>query len=167
MATPDRTPAAWVPIVRPRSLGNELLGTAEETILVPIVHALKRARTPFRGLLYAGLMVTPQGLRVLEFNVRFGDPETQPLLMRLRTDLLDLLEAVVDDRLLEFAGDGLDWDPRRPSASCSPAAAIPAHFRRARSSQASMRRRQSRMSRSFTRALAAMATASSPMAAGC
>ena len=59
-------------------------------ILVPTVHASKRARTPFRGLLYAGLMATSQGLRVLEFNVRFGDPETQPLLMRLRTDLLEL-----------------------------------------------------------------------------
>jgi phosphoribosylamine--glycine ligase len=90
----------------------ELLQQAEETILVPTVHALKRARTPFRGLLYAGLMVTPQGLRVLEFNVRFGDPEAQPLLMRLRTDLLDLLDAVVDDRLAEIAADGLDWDPR-------------------------------------------------------
>jgi phosphoribosylamine--glycine ligase len=90
----------------------ELMREAEEMILVPTVHALKRARTPFRGLLYAGLMATGQGLRVLEFNVRFGDPETQPLLMRLRTDLLGLLEAVVDDRLGEFAADGLDWDPR-------------------------------------------------------
>ncbi len=99
----------------PAPLGTpELLGQAEESILVPAVHALKRARTPFRGLLYAGLMVTNQGPRVLEFNVRFGDPEAQPLLMRLRTDLLGLLEAVVDDRLAEFAGDGLDWD-RRPA----------------------------------------------------
>ena len=90
----------------------ELMQEAEESFLVPIVHALKRARTPFRGLLYAGLMSTSQGLRVLEFNARFGDPETQPLLMRLRTDLRGLLEAVVDDRLGEFAADGLDWDPR-------------------------------------------------------
>ncbi len=90
----------------------ELLQQAEESVFVPTVHALKRARTPFRGVLYAGIISTNQGLRVLEFNCRFGDPETQPLLMRLRTDLLDLLEAVVDDRLAEFAGDGLDWDPR-------------------------------------------------------
>ncbi|HEY1379647.1 MAG TPA: phosphoribosylamine--glycine ligase [Gemmataceae bacterium] len=97
----------------PAPLGTpELMQQAEESVLVPTVHALKRARTPFRGLLYAGLMVTNQGLRVLEFNVRFGDPEVQPLLMRLRTDLLGLLEAVVDDRLAEFAGDGLEWDPR-------------------------------------------------------
>jgi len=57
-------------------------------------------------------MATNQGPRVLEFNCRFGDPETQPLLMRLRTDLLDLLEAVVDGTLDEFSEDGLQWDPR-------------------------------------------------------
>jgi phosphoribosylamine--glycine ligase len=97
----------------PAPLGTpELLQSLEETILVPTVHALKRSRRPFRGVLYAGLMITNQGPRVLEFNGRFGDPEIQPLLMRLRTDLLDLLEAVVDDRLAEFSESALDWDPR-------------------------------------------------------
>jgi phosphoribosylamine--glycine ligase len=90
----------------------ELLAEIDSTILVPTVHAMKRGRRPFRGVLYAGLMITNQGPRVLEFNCRFGDPETQPLLMRLRTDLVDLLEAVVDDRLGEFAEDRLDWDTR-------------------------------------------------------
>ena len=90
----------------------ELLGEVDSSILVPTVHALKRGRRPFRGLLYAGLMVTNQGPRVLEFNCRFGDPETQPLLLRLRTDLLDLLEATVEDRLGEFAEGKLEWDPR-------------------------------------------------------
>src|SRR5205085_1662064 len=90
----------------------ELLKEVEEKVLVPVVHALKRARTPFRGLLYAGLMTTNQGLRVLEFNCRFGDPEAQPLLMRLRTDLLGLLEAVVEDRLLDFPEGAPEWDPR-------------------------------------------------------
>jgi phosphoribosylamine--glycine ligase len=89
-----------------------LLQSIDATILVPTVHALKRSRRPFRGVLYAGLMVTNQGPRVLEFNCRFGDPEIQPLLLRLRTDLLDPLEAVVDDRLGEFAEDRLEWDPR-------------------------------------------------------
>src|SRR5262245_58955541 len=73
---------------------------------------MKRRRRPFRGVLYAGLMVTSQGPRVLEFNCRFGDPETQPLLMRLRTDLLDVLEAVVDDRLGDFSEDKQEWAPR-------------------------------------------------------
>jgi phosphoribosylamine--glycine ligase len=96
----------------PAPLGTpELLDVVDRDILVPTVHAMKRRRRPFRGVLYAGLMVTNQGPRVLEFNCRFGDPETQPLLMRLRTDLLDLLEAAADDRLDEFEGR-LEWDPR-------------------------------------------------------
>jgi phosphoribosylamine--glycine ligase len=90
----------------------EVCQTIDETILVPTVHALKRSRKPFRGVLYAGIMATNQGPRVLEFNCRFGDPETQPLLMRLRTDLLDLLEAVVDDRLGDFEENKLEWDAR-------------------------------------------------------
>jgi phosphoribosylamine--glycine ligase len=90
----------------------ELLDQIEATVLVPTVHALKRGRRPFRGVLYAGIMVTNQGPRVLEFNCRFGDPEAQPLMMRLRTDLLDILEAVVDDRLDDFAEGLLEWDPR-------------------------------------------------------
>jgi phosphoribosylamine---glycine ligase len=90
----------------------EVMKEIDTQVLVPTVHAMKRSRRPFRGVLYAGMMITNQGPRVLEFNCRFGDPETQPLLMRLRTDLLDLLEAVVDDRLGEFAEDKLEWDPR-------------------------------------------------------
>src|ERR1051326_209426 len=91
---------------------HELQQAIDETILVPTVHALKRSRKPFRGVLYAGIMATNQGPRVLEYNCRFGDPETQPLLMRLRTDLLDLLEAVVDDRLGDFEENKLEWDAR-------------------------------------------------------
>src|SRR5437763_11068502 len=88
----------------PAPLGTpELLREVEESILVPTVHALKRRRSPFRGLLYAGIMQTNQGPRVLEVNARFGDPEAQPLLMRLHTDLAALLEAVTDDRRGECA----------------------------------------------------------------
>jgi phosphoribosylamine--glycine ligase len=89
-----------------------LLEQIETGVLVPTVHALKRGRRPFRGVLYAGIMATNQGPRVLEFNCRFGDPETQPLLMRLRTDLLDLLEAVVEDRLDGLPEGQPEWDPR-------------------------------------------------------
>jgi phosphoribosylamine--glycine ligase len=89
----------------------ELLEAVDRDVLVPTVHAMKRRRTSFRGVLYAGLIVTNQGPRVLEFNCRLGDPETQPLLARLKTDLLDLLEAAVDERLEEFDGK-LEWDPR-------------------------------------------------------
>jgi phosphoribosylamine---glycine ligase len=89
---------------------DQLLQKVEEKILVPTIHQLKRSRRPFRGILYAGLMITSQGVKVLEYNVRFGDPECQPLLMRLKSDLADLLEATVDDRLDEIAPP--EWDPR-------------------------------------------------------
>ena len=82
----------------------------ERDVLVPTIHAMKRARTPFRGVLYAGLIITNQGPKVLEFNVRFGDPECQPILMRLKSDLLELLDATVDGRLDEI--DEVVWDPR-------------------------------------------------------
>jgi phosphoribosylamine--glycine ligase len=91
---------------------DEMISKIESTVIVPTIHALRRKRTPFRGLLFAGMMITPQGPRVLEFNCRFGDPETECILMRFRGDLIGLLEAVVDDRLGEFAENGLDWDPR-------------------------------------------------------
>lgn len=88
----------------------KLLADIEAKVLVPTVHAMKRRKTAFQGLLYAGLMITGKGPRVLEFNCRFGDPECQPLLMRLKTDLLDVLDAAVDDRLEELGP--LDWDTR-------------------------------------------------------
>jgi phosphoribosylamine--glycine ligase len=89
---------------------EEMLHWVEQHVLVPTVHAMKRARRPFRGVLYAGLMITNQGPKVLEYNVRFGDPECQPLLMRLQTDLVDLLEAAVEGRLDSI--EPLQWDPR-------------------------------------------------------
>lgn len=89
---------------------QERLGWIEEHVLVPTVHAMKRGRTPFRGVLYAGLMMTHQGPQVLEYNVRFGDPECQPLLMRLKSDLVDLMEATIDGRLDQL--EQLEWDPR-------------------------------------------------------
>lgn len=87
-----------------------LMSEIEERVLVPTVHQMKRSRRPFRGVLYAGLMITKQGLKVLEYNVRFGDPECQPLMMRLQSDLVDLLEASVDGTLSELPP--LEWDPR-------------------------------------------------------
>jgi phosphoribosylamine---glycine ligase len=89
---------------------DKLLERVEEKILVPTIHQMKRSRRPFRGVLYAGLMITSQGMEVLEYNVRFGDPECQPLLLRLKSDLLDLLEATVDSGLDEVPP--LEWDPR-------------------------------------------------------
>jgi len=100
----------------------------EEQVLVPTVHALKRMRRPFRGVLYAGLMMTNQGPKVLEFNVRFGDPECQPLLMRLQSDLVDFIEAVVDDHLDRAAPPV--WDPRPAVCVVMASAGYPGPFDR-------------------------------------
>jgi phosphoribosylamine---glycine ligase len=80
-----------------------------EVVHQPVLQELARRGVPFRGVLYAGLMMTADGFRVLEFNVRFGDPETQAILPRLRTDLLELFElAMVPGGL---AGVDLQWAP--------------------------------------------------------
>lgn len=89
---------------------DAMLHWIEEHVLVPTVHAMKRSRRPFRGVLYAGLMVTHQGPKVLEYNARFGDPECQPILMRLKSDLVELLLATVEGRLDQIRAP--EWDPR-------------------------------------------------------
>ena len=110
----------------------ELMGKVESEVFVPVVHAMKRGRYPFSGLLYAGIILTNQGPRVLEFNARFGDPETQPLLMRLRSDLLDLLEAVVDERLGELPEGAVVWDPRPAVCVVMASAGYPGRYETAR-----------------------------------
>jgi phosphoribosylamine--glycine ligase len=75
----------------------------------PVVDALREQGTPFHGVLYAGLMMTAAGPKVLEYNARFGDPETQAVLPRLRSDLLELLEA--STRPGGLAGAEPDWSP--------------------------------------------------------
>jgi phosphoribosylamine--glycine ligase len=92
----------------------------EEQVLVPITHAMKRSRRPFRGVLYAGLMLTNQGPKVLEFNVRFGDPECQALLLRCKSGLVDVLEAAAEGRLSN--DERIEWDTR-PSVCVVMAAA--------------------------------------------
>jgi phosphoribosylamine--glycine ligase len=83
--------------------------TIEREVLVPMVDMLRRDDVDFRGVLYAGLMLTAAGPKVLEFNCRFGDPECQPLMARMKGDLLDVLAAVCTGRLDQVQ---VDWDPR-------------------------------------------------------
>ena len=68
-------------------------------VMLPAVNALKAEGCPYEGILYAGIMLTKEGPKVLEFNCRFGDPEAQPILMRLQTDILDIMNAVIDKKL--------------------------------------------------------------------
>ncbi len=86
----------------------ELMSIVEREILVPIVDALRNDDADYRGVLYAGLMITPAGPKVLEFNCRFGDPEAQAILMRWDSDFLDAIEATVDGRLGETE---IRWNP--------------------------------------------------------
>ena len=82
------------PIITPK-LKEEIMSS----IMIPTVKAMAKEGRPYKGILYAGLMITKDGPRVLEFNCRFGDPETQPIMMRLRNDLVDVLSAAVDGKL--------------------------------------------------------------------
>jgi len=88
---------------------DDLMSQITREILVPVVDGMNRSGAPYKGVLYAGLMITAGGPRVLEFNVRFGDPETQPILMRLKSDLLEVVLAVCEGTLDQVK---LEWDPK-------------------------------------------------------
>ena len=88
---------------------DELLTRAEREIIVPLLDTLKRDEIDYCGILYIGLMLTPGGPKTLEFNCRFGDPEAQPLLMRLETDLVEVMLACIDGKL---DGITLRWKPQ-------------------------------------------------------
>ena len=98
------SPVAW--------LDDHMLARIEHEILVPTVDALVREEIEYRGVLYAGLILTPAGPKVIEFNCRFGDPECQVLMTRLKSDVLAALWATASGRLDEVE---LHWDDR---ASC-------------------------------------------------
>jgi phosphoribosylamine--glycine ligase len=91
----------------------ELCGRVMDEIVLPTVRAMKARGTPFRGVLYAGLMIQDGAPKLIEYNVRFGDPEAQVLMMRLKSDLLPAVLAVAEGRL---AGMRLDW--RDDAALC-------------------------------------------------
>lgn len=93
------------PLVTP-----ELMDEIIEKVLIPTVHTMNKEEKPFCGVLYAGLMITNQGPKVLEYNVRFGDPEAQPVLMRLKTDLAKILYLAAEQKLDQL--EGLEWEER-------------------------------------------------------
>ncbi len=91
------------PVVSP-----ELEARIMEEVMIPTVRAMAQEGRPYEGVLYAGLMIRDGRFQVLEFNARFGDPEAQPLLMRLETDLVDIMTAVNDHRLKDL---DIQWNP--------------------------------------------------------
>jgi phosphoribosylamine--glycine ligase len=92
------------PVVTP-----ELFGKILDTVIYPVVNHFLREGTPYRGALYAGIMITEEGPYVLEFNARFGDPETQAILPRMKSDLLELIEKSLDVGLENYR---VEWDIR-------------------------------------------------------
>jgi len=91
------------------AVSEMMLRQIERSIFIPVLDGLNRDGIEYKGVLYAGLMMTTNGPKVLEFNCRFGDPETQPLMMRLQSDLLEVMLAVADGKLDQIE---LKWDPR-------------------------------------------------------
>ena len=95
-------------------------------IIAPTVQRMAAEGCRYVGFLYAGLMITADGPKVLEYNCRLGDPETQPLIMRLRSDLVDLCKATLDGRLNEVEAE---WDPRPALGVVMTAAGYPGRYR--------------------------------------
>ncbi len=86
---------------------EDLAKECMETIFLPTMHAMNQEGRTFKGVLYFGLMKTPHGVKVIEYNCRFGDPETQVVLPRLKSDLFDIFNAVIDERLDEIE---IEWE---------------------------------------------------------
>jgi phosphoribosylamine--glycine ligase len=95
-------------------------------IAEPTVKGMADENTPFTGVLYCGLMMTAKGPQVLEYNARFGDPETQAILVRLESDLVEALEACIDGRLSETE---LRWAPGASASVVASSAGYPGSYR--------------------------------------
>ena len=89
------------------ALNEKLNNNIFHNIIMPTINGMRSDGTPYEGILYAGVMLTDEGPKVIEFNCRFGDPETQVLILRLKSDLLPALIACVDGQLSSF---DLRWD---------------------------------------------------------
>ncbi len=90
-----------------RIYSDEIAKVCMETIFRPTVDAMAKEGRPFKGVIYFGLMITAKGPKVIEYNARFGDPETQVVLPRLRTDFIDIINAVIDEKLDSV---NIEWD---------------------------------------------------------
>lgn len=98
-----------------------------DTIFLPTIQAMNSEGRPFKGCLYFGLMLTPKGPRVIEYNARFGDPETQVVLPRLQSDLLDIMDAVIDERLTEAE---ICWSAKSAACVVMASGGYPAQYRK-------------------------------------
>ena len=106
---------------------DELRERVMKEIMLPTVQGMASEGRPYKGVLYAGLMITHKGPKALEFNARFGDPETQPLMMRLKSDIIDVIDAVIDERLAEIK---IEWDDRASVCVVMAAGGYPGDYRK-------------------------------------
>lgn len=108
-------------------LTEELLERVMREIMLPTVKGMASEGRPYKGILYAGLMMTHKGTKVLEYNARFGDPETQPLMMRMKSDIIEVMEAVIDGKLEDIA---IEWDERASVCVVMAAGGYPGDYRK-------------------------------------
>ena len=101
---------------------DDIAKTCMETIFQPTVEAMAKEGRPFKGVLYFGLMLTPKGPKVIEYNARFGDPETQAVLSRLDSDLFDIFNAVIDEKLDEI---DIQWADNAACCVCMASGGYP------------------------------------------
>jgi phosphoribosylamine--glycine ligase len=106
-------------------IDGAMMERIEREILVPIIDSMRRDFGRYEGVLYAGLMFTPGGPKVIEFNCRFGDPECQPLMMRLKSDLVEVMVAVAQHKLDEVT---MEFDPRPAVCVVMASGGYPGHY---------------------------------------
>jgi phosphoribosylamine--glycine ligase len=109
----------------PPFYNQALSDIVNKTIMEPTILALSDENRTYRGVLYGGLMITNNVPKVLEFNARFGDPETQVILPRLKTDLVDIMEAVVDNNLDKI---NIEWSEDACVGVVMASAGYPGHY---------------------------------------
>ncbi len=104
---------------------KEIADTCMETIFLPTMKAMNAEGRPFKGVLYFGLMLTPQGPRVVEYNCRFGDPETQVVLPLLKTDLFEIMKACRNENLADLA---IEWKDGAAACVIEASGGYPEHY---------------------------------------
>jgi len=108
-------------------IDKKTLNEIEEKILKPVVYALKKEGIVYKGVLYAGLMLTKEGPKVLEFNARFGDPETQAILPLLKTDFLEIIGATLEGKLKNLK---LEWEDKKAVCVIAASKGYPGEYKK-------------------------------------
>lgn len=108
-----------------RMYTDEIADICMKTIFRPTIDAMAKEGRKFKGVIYFGLMLTPKGVKVIEYNARFGDPETQAVLSRLETDIFDIFNAVIDEKLEDIE---IKWSDNSACCVCMASGGYPASY---------------------------------------